>query len=252
VDVGPVLRQARQEAGLGQAELARRAGVSRSAVNRYETGVRWPSLAVLDRLLEACGRDVRMTLVRRHQRLHDELDRLAALDAEQRSSQHGVMRRGILRGLVEHGTDALVGGQWAVDLHGIPSEPGEGLVLVPRLRVERLLSVLNAAGPPWRLLDGIEWTAGWATEAQLAPGVSMRWRRGDSGVFRTGVVEPGQPWPPEERVETHAGPLRVLAASELRPEDGVLPEVLDEWHRWRARRAGRAAEGAQGGGGCTW
>lgn len=55
MDIGPALRDARQQRGLTQAELARRAGTSQPAVARYETGVTVPSLATLARLLAALG-----------------------------------------------------------------------------------------------------------------------------------------------------------------------------------------------------
>jgi transcriptional regulator with XRE-family HTH domain len=50
-----LLIRARQAAGLSQAELARRAGVSRSVVNVYESGKREPSSEALARLLAAAG-----------------------------------------------------------------------------------------------------------------------------------------------------------------------------------------------------
>ncbi len=49
------LRAARRRAGLSQRELAARAGTSASAVARYETGAVEPTVAVLERLLRACG-----------------------------------------------------------------------------------------------------------------------------------------------------------------------------------------------------
>lgn len=62
--VARVLREARLGAGLSQAELARRARTSQSAVARYERGVSTPSLATLERLLRACGRPLRLTIPR--------------------------------------------------------------------------------------------------------------------------------------------------------------------------------------------
>lgn len=50
-----IIRQARRDAGLSQAQLARRAGTSQSAIARYERSVSTPSLATLERLLRACG-----------------------------------------------------------------------------------------------------------------------------------------------------------------------------------------------------
>lgn len=52
---GELLRKARKQAGLSQAELAQRAGVTQSVVSAYESGARQPSLPTLARLVEATG-----------------------------------------------------------------------------------------------------------------------------------------------------------------------------------------------------
>jgi transcriptional regulator with XRE-family HTH domain len=57
-----VLSAARLRAGLTQRELAERAGTSQSTVNRYEKGAVEPSLATLQRLVEACGLELRISL----------------------------------------------------------------------------------------------------------------------------------------------------------------------------------------------
>lgn len=56
-----LVRKARGSAGLSQAQLARRARTSQSAIARYESAVSTPSLATLERLLRACGRPLRLT-----------------------------------------------------------------------------------------------------------------------------------------------------------------------------------------------
>src|SRR5215211_1660172 len=61
MDTAALLRQARQAAGLSQAELARRAGTSQSAVARYESGVASPSVRTLERLLYVVGQRLRLT-----------------------------------------------------------------------------------------------------------------------------------------------------------------------------------------------
>lgn len=50
-----LIRQARTDAGLTQAELARRAGVPRSVMNVYERGKREPSAEMFARILNAAG-----------------------------------------------------------------------------------------------------------------------------------------------------------------------------------------------------
>lgn len=55
-DAAGLIRRARQESGLTQVELARRASTSQPALARYETGATTPGLPTLERLLVACGR----------------------------------------------------------------------------------------------------------------------------------------------------------------------------------------------------
>jgi transcriptional regulator with XRE-family HTH domain len=61
VEPGELIRAARRRKGLSQAELARRAGTSRSAVSAYENARRDPSIATLRRLIEAAGERLSIT-----------------------------------------------------------------------------------------------------------------------------------------------------------------------------------------------
>ena len=61
-----MLTEARRQAGISQAELARRAGVPRSVVNVYERGRRQPGADVLARLLTAAGFELRLAPAVRH------------------------------------------------------------------------------------------------------------------------------------------------------------------------------------------
>ena len=49
------LRAARRQAGLTQAELARRAGTSQATISAYESGRKQPSVDTFNRLLAAAG-----------------------------------------------------------------------------------------------------------------------------------------------------------------------------------------------------
>jgi predicted nucleotidyltransferase/DNA-binding XRE family transcriptional regulator len=60
---GAVLREARQAAGLSQAELARRAGVAQSVISAYENGRREPGMGMLAKLVEAAGHSLRVEAV---------------------------------------------------------------------------------------------------------------------------------------------------------------------------------------------
>jgi transcriptional regulator with XRE-family HTH domain len=57
-----LLRDARRDAGLTQAEVARRAGVRQPVVAAYEAGRREPTLPMLRKLLRAAGHRVELSL----------------------------------------------------------------------------------------------------------------------------------------------------------------------------------------------
>jgi predicted nucleotidyltransferase/DNA-binding XRE family transcriptional regulator len=57
-----LVRKARLRAGLSQAELGRRAGVTQSVVSAYESGARQPSVTMLARLVAATGSELDMRL----------------------------------------------------------------------------------------------------------------------------------------------------------------------------------------------
>jgi transcriptional regulator with XRE-family HTH domain len=59
--IGPVLERLRLEAGLTQAEVARRVGTTQAAISKIETGRTVPGLELLDRLASAIGRPITLT-----------------------------------------------------------------------------------------------------------------------------------------------------------------------------------------------
>ncbi len=58
------LNQARRAAGFSQRELSRRTGVPQSAIARIEGGLQMPRADTLERLLKACGFELRLGPVR--------------------------------------------------------------------------------------------------------------------------------------------------------------------------------------------
>ena len=62
MEAAQLLRTARRERGLTQAQLARRAGTTQSYVGRIERGEVAPSLNTLNRLLHAMGRRLLMSV----------------------------------------------------------------------------------------------------------------------------------------------------------------------------------------------
>jgi hypothetical protein len=63
VDAARLLREARREACLSQAALARRARTSQQTVADYERGRKQPRSATLERLLRACGFELSLTAI---------------------------------------------------------------------------------------------------------------------------------------------------------------------------------------------
>lgn len=57
-----VIREARERAGLSQAELARRLGTRQPVVARWEAGARTPSFDTVVRAVRACGLDLSFDL----------------------------------------------------------------------------------------------------------------------------------------------------------------------------------------------
>jgi transcriptional regulator with XRE-family HTH domain len=73
-DIAGQLKAARRDAGLSQAEVAERAGVSRTTVARMETLAKGDmSVSALVRLLEAAGYDLKVVKVGHSRTLEDIL-----------------------------------------------------------------------------------------------------------------------------------------------------------------------------------
>jgi len=60
--VGELLKRARKNADLTQAELGSRAGTGQGAISAYESGQRDPTVGTLVRLLHATGHDLGLSL----------------------------------------------------------------------------------------------------------------------------------------------------------------------------------------------
>lgn len=65
-----MIRQVRKKAGLSQAELAARAGVTQTVISVYESGRRQPSIPALARLVEAAGFELTLDARQQPGRLH--------------------------------------------------------------------------------------------------------------------------------------------------------------------------------------
>lgn len=67
-----LVRDARKHAGLTQAELAERAGVTQSVIARLERGAGNPTFATLERVLHAAGHRLELSAVHQGLRTVDE------------------------------------------------------------------------------------------------------------------------------------------------------------------------------------
>ncbi len=62
-DITMSLIRARKEAGLTQAELSEKTGISQADISRLENGTRNPSLALLNRIAEAVNSTLRIEFI---------------------------------------------------------------------------------------------------------------------------------------------------------------------------------------------
>jgi transcriptional regulator with XRE-family HTH domain len=82
VEIAGLIKNARQAAGITQLQVARRAGTTQPAVAAYESRARTPTVATLERLLDACEHDLEMQALPRVRRGAASLERLAQTIAE--------------------------------------------------------------------------------------------------------------------------------------------------------------------------
>jgi predicted nucleotidyltransferase len=133
-----LIREARQAAGLTQAELARRSRTSQSAVAAYESAAKVPTAGTLDRLLHAAGAKIgtlplRPKGLRRaglRKLLHDHRDEILEVAAKNGATNVRVFGS-IARGEEGYGSD--------VDLL-VDMDPG--CSLLDQVRVRRALAKL--------------------------------------------------------------------------------------------------------------
>jgi transcriptional regulator with XRE-family HTH domain len=76
LDAGSLIREARELAGLSQAELAQRIGSRQPVISRWERGLESPRVDTLARILQACGFEADLVF-----RRHDDVDRSQVVGA---------------------------------------------------------------------------------------------------------------------------------------------------------------------------
>ena len=250
-DGGALLARARDKARLSRAALAVAAGVSRAAVARYEAGAQSPTVEMLDRLLAACGMQVRMLL----EPLMADLDELVdALDGPLPSLEEHSWARLVASLNDEQGApDGRLGApaprrgpvRWAFDgatalvLHGLAAEP-KGLqamdvvvVLDEAMRFWMWAIMLRGEHP----LDGLvmDWLDADADRIRESLGGDAE-RYCVMGFVRIRVVldEPGElPATVQMSLSWSPHPVPVVTVDEVERTNPVYAEVLA---RWRSRR----------------
>jgi transcriptional regulator with XRE-family HTH domain len=90
---GDLVREARRRAGLMQADLARLAGTTQSAIARWESGRTAVSLDDVRRLVRLCGYDLELMLVPRDDSDMAQAAGLAILSGQERMDRHARVAR---------------------------------------------------------------------------------------------------------------------------------------------------------------
>ncbi|WP_081861516.1 helix-turn-helix domain-containing protein [Cellulomonas sp. HZM] len=137
-----LIKEARERAGLTQAQLAARAGTSQPAVARYESGSTSPAVSTLERLLAAAGMTLEVSARPASRTLNARTHRMARL-REHRSDVLAAARRhgardvrvfgSVVRG--EDGPSSDIDLLVAMDVERVGLLPADDL----RLELEELL-----------------------------------------------------------------------------------------------------------------
>lgn len=168
------LVRALRKQGLAQEELARRAGIARETLSRWESGVQRPSLESLDHLAAAAGARLEVQIVRAEPKLMELAREQRALSPTERlqvllGSAWPVCRDG-LRAAAALGDLGLLVGPVAAALVGAPQRPGKG-------RVDLLVSPEDLEMATERLFQADAYPDGF----ELSPGREERRERWSVG-----------------------------------------------------------------------
>jgi transcriptional regulator with XRE-family HTH domain len=146
MDAGKLLHDARWMAGLTQAEVAARAGITQQTVALYERGARQPSLPTLSRLVAGCGLELVCRLIPRPG-LEDEPTRelLARAPFDRLDPTLSAELRKIV--VANRGITLVAGGKLAARFHGANVRVEElELWLEPLVDLDALTAFLARAG----------------------------------------------------------------------------------------------------------
>jgi transcriptional regulator with XRE-family HTH domain len=200
-DVGALVLSHRDAAGLTQADLAGRAGVTQGAVSAIERNRRDPSLGTLCRVLEAMDLTLRLDVGQRQEALDAAIDEALARPPADRLRNRTVDGIAIAERL--SAAAPILDGVAGAAIHGAP-------VTVDRVDVIVTDTALDAVAAGMRRLAADRW--------------SQRWRQ-------WGLEDPDPRRPGPMRWLTFAGEVRVTVAA--RPPEAVT--VLVGEHLVRVR-----------------
>lgn len=228
MDLGAVLRQAREQAGLTQRAVAAAAGVTPFALSRWETGARPIRSDVADQVLLACGADVRLRLVPRLADLDASLDALAERSVQARvNTLRDLLSVDKLDALQCTGAVVFCGA-WAALAIGLPPlKTTGGMILSTEPSEQAAVAAVLRPMQPLREAPGGPWSVTW-DDAVFERNPSMTLSSVLLGTFTCTVSTTPQP---ELRLQTEHGPWRVVL-----PE-ALGPDVVDAGavERWRHR-----------------
>lgn len=222
MDLGSILREARDARELTERQIALRTGFTVQAISRWERGDRPVRSDVADRILAACGSDVRVTLVDRHQDVDALLTRLQAQTVPERMGViPGLLRLNTLDELQQTG-HVVFTGAWAAAALGLPPLHQVGGMLVSGAHA-RVAAILRVQSPVRTAEDG-PWGASW-DDAVLTRHPHAQWHSMLIGDFVLEVVAAGGL---QVQVPTPQGPWQVVDPARLVPQH-VDATVLARW-----------------------
>jgi transcriptional regulator with XRE-family HTH domain len=131
--LGWLLRLERERAGLTQAKLAIRAGVSQQCVSQFESGRSAPRTTLVERLFDALGRQLRLEVEDRDADLDAAIDAASAATSDRLDTDEDdveiddvaslVYELGVLARRAEPELSYLIDGELAAALQGVPIRP---------------------------------------------------------------------------------------------------------------------------------
>jgi len=222
MELGAVLREARDAKDLTQRQVARRTGFTVQAISRWERGDRPVRSDIADRILAACGSDVRMTLVDRHEDVDALLTKLVAQSVPDRMNQ--IRRLLTLEPLhqLQQSGGVVFTGAWAAAALGLPPLHEVGGMLVTS-SYATVAEILRPQSPVRIAKDG-PWGTTWDAEV-LTRNPHAAWQSLLIGDFTIDVVDAGGV---ELQVATPQGPWRLVEPGRLVPQH-VDAAVLARW-----------------------